>query len=122
MDIIITIPKTTTWEEYQKELDLAESGEYYLNYQTARFPKHAHVGDRCYVVHRGKLKGYMLISGFSNKPFTCTVTGKKYKGNFIQRTGKFYKVKEIPKKSFRSFRYFGVSINDTSGVKINDKP
>jgi len=111
MDIIITIPKSTSWEEYQKELDLAENGEYVLNYQCRYFPRHTKTGERCYVAHEGKIKGFMIISGFSSKPFTCTTTGKKYKGNFIQRTGKFYKVEEKPFRSFRSFRYFGISIN-----------
>ena len=107
MDILITIPKTVKWEDYQKELDMAADGSYQLNYQVRHFPRHTSVGDRCYVVHTGYVRGYMIISGFSEKPFTCQTTGKKYDGNkFIQRTGKFFKIKPHPKTSFRGFQYF----------------
>lgn len=109
MDIIITIPKKTKWEDYQKELDMAATGEYNMNYQVRHFPRQAGIGDRCYVVYDGIIKGYMIITGMSSESFTCQTTGDEFEGNFIQRTGKFHKVKPVPKKSFRGFRYFGMS-------------
>lgn len=110
MDIIVTIPKKTNWEDYQKELDMAADGSHQLNYQVRHFPRFASVGDRCYVVHNNKIRGYMIISGFSEQSFTCQTTGKKFNGTkFIQRTGKFHEIDPIPHKSFRSFKYFGKS-------------
>ena len=74
-----------------------------MNFKVNGFPKTA-VGNKCYVVHNGKLKGYMIISGFSEKNFQCTATGTLWKGKFIERTGKFYPVEEVDMKGFQGFR------------------
>jgi len=103
-DIIITIPKSIKWEDYQHELNAAENGEI-LNFKVNSFPKTA-IGNKCYICHNGFIHGYHIISGMSEKEFQCTTTGNLWKGKFIERTGKFYKIDPIPMIGFRGFKYF----------------
>jgi hypothetical protein len=103
-DIIITIPKATDWNEYQKELLAAENGET-LNFKVNNFPKTA-PGNKCYICYNGNIIGYHIISGMSEKDFQCTTTGNLWKGKFIERTGKFHKINPIPYKGFQGFRYY----------------
>lgn len=103
-DIIITIPKSIKWSEYQKELDAASNGEI-LNFKVNHFPKTT-IGNKCYICYNGNVIGYHTISGMSEKQFTCTTTGNVWKGKFIERTGNFTKINPIPQKGFQGFRYF----------------
>jgi len=103
-DIIITIPKTINWYDYQNELDAAENGQT-INFKVANFPN-TDIGNKCYLCYNGKIIGYMIVSGLSEKEFECTTTGKKWKGKFIERTGKFFKIEPILCKGFQGFRYF----------------
>lgn len=102
--IIITLPKSVSWEDYELELAEAANGAV-MNYKLSAFPK-IKKGDRCYVCHDGAVKGFMLITGFSEKSFTCTTTGKHWNGKFIERSGSFQPVEfEKPMKGFMGFRY-----------------
>jgi hypothetical protein len=104
--IIISYPSNYDWEDYKEELKAAERGDI-LNFKVSNFPTKVKEGDRCYIVHKGFIKGWMTICGFSTKEFTCTTTGRKFKGNFIERSGKFHYLEEkIPYKGFQGFRYF----------------
>ncbi len=104
-DIIITIPKIIKWKEYEKELKRAESGEI-LNFKVPFFPK-VEVGSKCYILYDGYIRGYMFISGLSQKKFACTTTGKIWNGKFIERTGKFFKLNNLIRMTgFQGFRYF----------------
>ena len=105
MDIIITIPKGTSWDDYKKELVAAENGEI-MNFKVTNFPTKASVGSKCYVVYDGKVMGYMLISGMSEKSFVCSTTGKHWDGKFIERSGKFYPTDPVEMPGFRGFRYY----------------
>ncbi len=102
-DIIITVPKSIVWSEYQKELDAAANGET-LNFKVNGFPK-TMKGNKCYICYAGNIVGYHIISGMSEKEFQCTTTGNMWKGKFIERTGKFNKIEPIPMKGFQGFRY-----------------
>ncbi len=105
MNIAITIPKSISWKEYERELEQALKGSY-LNFKVNKLPLNCKKGDKCYIVHDNKIRGYMLVSGFARDSFTCTTTGKKWEGNFIQRTGKFYYSQESKEmKGFRGFKY-----------------
>ncbi len=105
-DIIITIPKTIKWSEYQKELDEAENGAV-MNFKVNHFPKESGVGADCWIIYDGMLIGSMKISGFVEHAFTCSTTGKEWEGKFIQRTGKLEKVLgRVPMKGFQGWRYF----------------
>ena len=105
MDIIITIPKNIKWEDYEKELEKVKDGSEVINYKVNNLPK-INIGDKCYIVYNGFIKGYMFIVGFGKKEFICSTTGTKWQGNFIERSGKFYKIKQIPMKGFQGFRYY----------------
>lgn len=106
MDIIVTLPAKIKFSDYQKELDETAKGGT-INFKVGFLPKNSKVNDKCYLVHRGFIIGYMLIAGFSNKSFVCTTTGKKWTGNFIERYGKFYKLAvPIPYKGFQGWKYF----------------
>ena len=103
-DIVITIPKRIKWSDYQKELEKAESGEI-LNFKVPNFPNTS-PGCKCYIIHDGIIKGWMNITGMSEKNFKCSTTGKKWSGKFIERSGKFYKIKPIKIQGFMGYRYF----------------
>lgn len=106
MDILITLPAKIKFSEYQKELNESEKGGV-LNFKVSFLPKNSKIGDKCYLIHRGYIIGYMYISGFSNKSFICSVTAKKWTGNFIERSGKFYKIPvPVKHKGFQGWRYF----------------
>lgn len=105
--IIITLPSSVTWKNYEDELKNVENYKQVLNFKVSHFPKGIHAGDKCYVVHQGFVKGWMEIVGFSEKQFTCSTTKKKWDGKFIERSGPFHYLNEkIPYKGFQGFRYF----------------
>lgn len=105
MDIIITIPKSINWEDYQKELDAVKDGSKVMNFKVNNFPK-TKPGNKCYLLYNGFIRGWMEIVGLSTDVFTCTTTGKEWNGKFIQRSGLFHKIEPIPMKGFQGFRYF----------------
>lgn len=105
-DIIITLPSKVKWEEYEKELEAVKDGENVLNFKVPYLPKETEVGKRCYLAHNGYIRGWMEIVGLILNDFTCQITGKKWSGNFIQRSGPFNKITPIPMKGFQGFRYF----------------
>lgn len=103
-DIIITLPKTISWEEYLEELNLVKDYSNVLNFKVNQFPK-IKIGSKCYLVHKGFIIGWMEIVGLSEKNFTCSTTGKKWLGKFIERSGPFNYIEPIAMKGFQGFRY-----------------
>ena len=104
-NIIITLPAKVKWEDYQKELDAVEWNKLVLNFKVPYFPQETAIGCKCYLVHKGYIRGWMKIVGFHEDDFICEITGKHWKGKFIERSGKFYKITPIPMKGFQGFRY-----------------
>jgi hypothetical protein len=104
-DIIITLPSKINWDDYQKELDAVKGGKAVLNFKVPFFPKETGVGCKCYLIYKGYVRGWMKIVGMVEKEFNCEVTGKKWKGKFIQRSGEFNKIPPIPMKGFQGFKY-----------------
>ncbi len=82
-----------------------ENSEEVLNFKVSNLPKNTKAGNKCYMVYRGFIIGWMKITGLTENEFTCTTTGKKWKGKFIQRSGKFNNIEPIPYKGFQGFRY-----------------
>lgn len=106
-DIVVTLPATVKWEDYEKELEQVITGEIRLNFKVPNFPKETGVGCKCYVVHKGFVRGWMEIVGFRDDDFLCEFTGKYWDGKFIERSGEFhYLLEPIPMKGFQGFRYF----------------
>lgn len=107
--IIVTLPSGEEWGTYENELKKVKNYKNVLNFKVHNFPKGIGKGDKCYIVHRGFIKGWMEIVGFSEKEFCCSTTGKKWKGKFIERSGPFHYINEkIPMKGFQGFRYFNL--------------
>ena len=108
IDWVITIPKTVDWYEYIREVGLAAQAEAVLNYRVAHFPKEMKVGDRCFVVWNGRIRGWMAISGLAMcfADWTCETTDKRWPaGKYIQRIGRFYIVDDGPEMTgFRGVR------------------
>lgn len=113
MDWIITLPQTIAWNQYEKELKVVEDYSSVMNYRVPYKPK-AKPNDRCFIVWKGEVRGWMEITGVKHYPegFTCTTTGQYWrKGYYIQRSGPFYKVnKKIKMKGFRGVHKFLLTI------------
>lgn len=104
MDIVVTLPKSVKWAEYEEELAVAASGGE-IKYKVQGMPK-AGPGDRCYVTHDGFVRGWMCIDRIAADSFKCSTTGRAWNGLFVVRTGKFHPV--IPCVAMRGtqgFRY-----------------
>ena len=109
MDWIVTIPKTVSWEFYQKELVAVADGSLVMSYKTRYFPKGMKVGDRCFIVNNGEVRGWMQIVGLVHalSPWRCTTTGTVWSaGKYIQRAGTFYVIKGQKMTGFRGVRKY----------------
>lgn len=108
MDWIITVPKTTPWEEYQQELDAVSDGSCTMNYRVPYKPKEMKAGDRCFVTWNGKVRGWMKITDIWNSDgFTCTTTGKVWPaGWYVSRSGKFNVTDGPLYPGFRGYRKY----------------
>ena len=104
-DIIITIPKSVKWTDYEKEIDAVKDYTQVMNFKVNNFPK-VLKGSKCYLLYDGNIIGWMEIVGLSEKDFKCSTTGNDWKGKFIERSGPFHKIDPIPMKGFQGFRYF----------------
>lgn len=108
--ILVTLPKTVSWEDYEKELRKGAAGEI-LNFKVPNFPLRVGRGDRCYIAHKGFIKGWMEITGFSEGSFICTTTGKRRYGKFIQRSGEFHPVEaKVECGGFQGFKYITIRV------------
>ena len=107
MDIIVTIPKSIVWSDYERELKEVEDFTSVMNFKTPNFPKTS-AGEKCYLVYNGYMIGWMLITGLSEKRFECTTTGKIWNGKFIERSGPLNRIDPVPMKGFQGFRYFNI--------------
>ena len=106
MDIIITLPAKIEWSDYQKEIEKVTNSDEFMFFKVASFPKNTVVGERCYIVHRGYIKGWMKIAYIGNHDFVCSTTGKTWEGKFIARNGKFNPIAPIKMKGFQNWRYY----------------
>lgn len=104
-DIVITIPSTINWKDYEKELKAVEDYSQVMNFKVSNFPKKTKIGNKCYLCYKGQIIGWMKIVGMEEKEFTCTTSGKQYKGKFILRSGPFNKISPIKMTGFQGFRY-----------------
>lgn len=109
MDWVVTVPKTTKWSDYEKELAAVADGSQVMNYRTRYIPKEMKVGHRCFIVHDGKVRGWMPIVGLVEREesWQCLTTGKWWEpGKYIQRSGKFTPVDGPDMKGFRGIRKY----------------
>ena len=59
---LITIPKTIKWEDYAKEIAAVADGDLVMNYRTRYFPNDMKIGDRCYLLWNGRVRGWRRLS------------------------------------------------------------
>lgn len=109
-DLIITLPKTVKWVDYQKELDdvLYECVD--INFKVPFLPKDVEFGKtKVYVTHEGIIKGYMILKAcrIYHEDWICDTSGTIWSaGKYIVRSGEFFECKEkIPYGGFQGFRY-----------------
>lgn len=96
---VITLPKSFSWSDYQEELAAVADGSQVMNYRVRGFPHEMRRGDRCYLVHDGRVRGWMEIVGrmSRNKPWVCSSTGRQWPaGKYILRSGPFHKLDNGP--------------------------
>ena len=102
--LLVCIPSSVKWEEYEKELKAVENWKEEMFFKVANLPTLK--CDRCYLAHQGKIKGWMKVTGYQDSAkFKCSTTGKEWEGKFIKRSGPFHKVKEVNCAPFRGFHY-----------------
>ena len=104
--LLITLPSSIEWSDYEKELKNVEDESQVMNFKVPFLPKNIHHLKRVYLIYQGNIVGWQKFVGTSDKPFKCTTTNKNWDGKFIQRTGPFHKIDPIPYKGFQGFRYY----------------
>ena len=104
--LLITLPSSIEWSNYEKELKNVEDESQVMNFKVPFLPKNIHHIKRVYLIYKGYIIGWQKFVGTSDKPFKCTTTNKNWDGKFIQRTGIFHKIDPIPYKGFQGFRYY----------------
>lgn len=108
-DWIITLPQTVEWADYERELEAVADRTGVLNYRVHRPPKDLRPGDRCFVTWRGRVRGWMEVTGVAFHPegFTCETTGAFWRpGHYIQRSGEFHSVNGPDVPGFRGVRTY----------------
>jgi hypothetical protein len=112
-NILITIPATISWEDYEKELAAVADHSQVMRFKVARLPTRNVIGGRCYLCYQGHIIGWMKIVGTHSGEFTCSTTGQQWSGDFIERSGPFNRlVKAVPHKGFQGWRYFSAMETD----------
>jgi len=107
LDWVVTVPKTINWNDYLKEINDVEKKNLVINYKASYIPKDMKVNDRMWIVHNGRIRGFMKICSFGKQDgFVCQTSGKKWaNGNYIQRSGKFYELDHyVAMKGFQGLR------------------
>ena len=108
MDWLVTIPKTVDFRKYIREINTAAEQSLVSNYRVRSFPLEMKKGDRCFVVHKGLVRGWMEIVGWiESDGFRCESTGRWWPSDkYIQRAGKFHPHMGPEIKGFRGVRKF----------------
>ena len=107
--LCICLPSSVRWLDYMDELNAVEDWSQEMLFKVSCLPKQQ--CERCYLCHKGYIIGWQKITGYvDNTNFQCTTTGKTWEGNFIKRSGPFHRIKPVPYKSFRGFRYIDSSL------------
>ena len=113
MDILVTLPKFIEWEEYQKEIATVVDRLMEMRYKVSQLPLRCLIGDRCYLIHKNLIQGWMEVTGFHRGQFQCSATGQSWKGNFITRSGKFHHLQNlIYFPGFQGFRYIPEALSN----------
>jgi len=110
--LLITIPKSISWDDYLKEIEAVKDGSKEMNYKVSSKPSKVKPGDKCFVCHDGYIRGWMTISSISRKKFQCSTTGNDWsEAWYVSRSGEFHPLdRAIPQKGFIGYRYINPQV------------
>jgi hypothetical protein len=124
-DIIITWPKRRALESYLEELKKAWLAGRVIGYRVASRPN-VEEGDRCYVVHSGKLRGWNEIFAVEYRGDVIDpLTHKPMRpGYYIIRDAEWHPCPEPLKEmvGFRGYRYSTLALDELAeaAVKLHE--
>lgn len=108
MNIVVTLPKSIKWTDFEKELAVIADESHQKNWKVTHFPTNTKSGDRLYVVYNGYIRGWLKITAFQNLDFVCMITNNRMVGKFVSCSGPFRELKPLRKmQGFQGWRYFG---------------
>lgn len=108
MHIVLTWPKSVPLQNYMAQLERADREDKSILFKVSAFPAKAKVGDRCYMVHSGFVRGWSLIEAFHDGDGPDAVrSGESWgAGKYIVRSPKWHFLQAQPQmKGFQGFRY-----------------
>lgn len=114
-DWVITVPQTVEWNSYLRELKDAAERDLTLNFRVPFIPKALKAGDRCFVVYKGFVQGWLEVIGWVTYPesWKCSTTGRQWAaGKYVQRKAPLHLLKEpIPMRGFQGIRRLLVQVD-----------
>jgi hypothetical protein len=108
MDIVLTWPKKVPYAEYVRELDRAAREDKSILFKVPTLPIKARIGDRCYMVYDGRLRGWSVILYFDDEaqPDGVRPGDTWEKGKYIVRSPVWHELQDLPLvRGFQGFRY-----------------
>lgn len=103
-DIVVTLPASVAWEDYSRELNAVSDWSQVMRFKVPTLPKVV-PGDRCYLVWRGSVRGWMAVVGVCEEAFKFSTTGRMWTGKFVERSGPFHLSAGPSMKGFQGYRY-----------------
>lgn len=105
--IVVTWPKKRSLESYLSELRTAEAQGKVIHFRVPSYPTIPY-GGRCYMVHDGFVRGYLITLGFSNGTGVIDpITGEIWPfGKYVVRNPHWNPVDPVPMKGFQGWRYY----------------
>lgn len=111
-DIVVTWPKSRHFASYMVELERAKSRGLIIHYRVRHLPDPQ--PERCYMVHDGAVRGWLLVTGQGAQPggrVLDPITGGFWRaGNYITRDPEWHSVKPCEMQGFRGWRWFDRSL------------
>lgn len=108
-DWIVTLPRHVEWGDFERDLDAVRDGSRLLNHRIPRAPEGMRAGDRCYLVWRGRVRGWMRIVAVADQAegFRCEATGREFPaGVYVQSAGEFHRVDGPAMQGFHGVRRY----------------
>lgn len=108
-DWIITLPKAVEWSDYEREIAQVADGVANMLFRVPKFCKSPRSGDRCFITHRGFVRGWMSITGLVTmaRGWQCSTTDRMWPaGRYLLRSGIFNPIEPREYKHFRGIRRF----------------
>ena len=108
-DIIVTTPRNQRATAEQEAKDcIAQGGGFYFRNLGTRTPKYLEIGDRCFYVENGAIRGFCLVKAITTEPeMICDTSGREFGPGvyvFMDATTWFWVV-PIPMVGFQGWRY-----------------